>query len=204
MATYETLPGLGDIPLLPSSPIHGWLLNFDLGYDVHYPRRGVFLRPLHSLVSGLISRKILVTVGAEANSPGGIYQFSPNNFNAPNGTVINFQFNVPGNHSIVQSTFANPCEGLPFGFNSGTMTGNSGSDFPVWTFTVEDEEKPMFFFCQQSSPVRHCSEGMVGAINARKGMFTAFQANAKSLAVEQTTSTRSSAGRDWQANKRSK
>ena len=60
--------------------------------------------------------------------------------NAPNGTVVTFVFDTPGtNHTVAQSTFANPCEPLEGGFNSGFFFVNSSSGpFGTWTLTVTD------------------------------------------------------------------
>jgi hypothetical protein len=112
---------------------------------------------------------ITIEVGGTTNEPGGIFQFKPNNVtNATNGTVINFRFTgMPGNHSITQSTFAEPCTPMDGGFDSGWVllpTPNL-SPVPEWNLTITNDKQAIWFFCKQLLPQPHCSSGMVGAIN---------------------------------------
>ncbi|KAE9399663.1 hypothetical protein BT96DRAFT_1101625 [Gymnopus androsaceus JB14] len=112
---------------------------------------------------------VQVQVGGTVNERGGIYQFTPSNFNANNGSVISFEFTGnPGNHSITQSTFSSPCQPLSGGFDSGwVLIPNGGvSPSPVWNLTVTDD-----------------SNRMVGAINAPtsgSNSFDSFLNNAES------------------------
>jgi hypothetical protein len=77
------------------------------------------------------------------------------------------------NHSVVQSTFDQPC--IPIqnmmanktdAFFSGFMPTNASftatSNVLTYTIRVKDE-KPMWFYCSQG---KHCQAGMVGAVNA--------------------------------------
>jgi hypothetical protein len=77
------------------------------------------------------------------------------------------------NHSVVQSTFDQPC--IPIqnmmanktdAFFSGFMPTNASftatSNILTYTIRVKDE-KPMWFYCSQG---KHCQAGMVGAVNA--------------------------------------
>ncbi|KAE9383075.1 hypothetical protein BT96DRAFT_1009678, partial [Gymnopus androsaceus JB14] len=129
---------------------------------------------------------VQVQVGGTVNERGGIYQFTPSNFNANNGSVISFEFTGnPGNHSITQSTFSSPCQPLSGGFDSGwVLIPNGGvSPSPVWNLTVTDDSNPIWFFCKQLLPTPHCAAGMVGAINAPtsgSNSFDSFLNNAES------------------------
>ncbi|KIK01354.1 hypothetical protein K443DRAFT_678487 [Laccaria amethystina LaAM-08-1] len=130
----------------------------------------------------------VVQVGSSPSSPGGVFQYTPNNFNATNGTTITFRFSgAPGNHTVTQSTFSDPCDPRPGGFDSGWVfipASPALSATPEWNLTITDDSKPIWFFCKQILPSSHCSSGMIGAINApAKGnnTFAAFQANAEAF-----------------------
>ncbi|KAF5378172.1 hypothetical protein D9615_007580 [Tricholomella constricta] len=119
----------------------------------------------------------VVLVGSVNGAPGGgIYQFIPPSLNATNGTTITFRFTgAPGNHTITQSTFADPCNPLPGGFDSGWVfiPPSNVSTAPEWNLTITNTSTPLWFFCKQLVPLTHCSAGMVGAINApASGNFT--------------------------------
>ncbi|KAI9823397.1 MAG: hypothetical protein M1826_007753 [Phylliscum demangeonii] len=98
----------------------------------------------------------------------GTLVFSPANLTAAVGDMIQFQF-YPRNHSVVQSTFDQPCQ--PRGLNQPSMPGffsgfmpvsNTSTTMPVWTIAINDT-KPIWFYCSQG---KHCQAGMVGVINA--------------------------------------
>ncbi|KAJ7056071.1 hypothetical protein C8F01DRAFT_1029582, partial [Mycena amicta] len=136
----------------------------------------------------------IVNVGEDSTSPGGAYQFSPNVITAPNGTVITFKFSgTPGNHSVTQSTFANPCQGMDDGFDSGFIMGN-GLEPPTWNYTVKNDQIPLWFFCRQKAPSPHCRSGMVGVINVQNAVnsFQTFQAKAEGNTAIPTSSSSSS------------
>ncbi|KAH8102939.1 hypothetical protein BXZ70DRAFT_985935 [Cristinia sonorae] len=133
-------------------------------------------------VSASIDHK--VTVGA-SNS----LIFSPANITANVGDTITFQF-VQKNHTVTQSTFANPCTSLSqtstsgqVGFDSGFMpVANAAATFPTFTIHVNDTS-PIWAFCKQTAPVSHCAQGMVFSANAVESgpnNFAAFQEKAKS------------------------
>jgi len=110
-------------------------------------------------------------------APNGQFMFAPNNFNAPNGTMVNFFFpkyvfqcnisdtNLPVccslglTHSVTQSPFSQPCTYMaangstPGGFDSG-LTENT-----QFSIMIEDDTKPIWFHCKQ---LLHCGMGMVG------------------------------------------
>jgi hypothetical protein len=110
------------------------------------------------------SQTVTAMVGAETNTPGGgVFQFIPNQITAANGTTITFKFTgmygsccfcstpvlialrcSPGNHSITQSTFANPCTGAPGGFDSGWVellkNTTDGTGLPEWNLTITNDQ----------------------------------------------------------------
>ncbi|KAI0637563.1 Cupredoxin, partial [Trametes polyzona] len=97
--------------------------------------------------------------------------FDPPSLNATKGSVITFVFDgIPGNHTVAQSAFGKPCEPLAGGFDSGYIfvppTTEASASFPTFNITIEDDTKPIWFYCAQQNPKPHCVAGMVGAINA--------------------------------------
>ncbi|KAF5345824.1 hypothetical protein D9756_010895 [Leucocoprinus leucothites] len=136
------------------------------------------------------STVVTIQVGSTADAQGGIFQFIPPSVNATNGTVINFQFSgMPGNHSITQSTFSNPCTPMSGGFDSGWvwLPTPGLTPIPQWNLTVTDDSKPIWFFCKQLQPAPHCKAGMVGAINAPASGRNTFE-NYRSQANQADTS----------------
>ncbi|KAF2492394.1 Cupredoxin [Lophium mytilinum] len=98
--------------------------------------------------------------------------FSPNNVIAAAGDLVQFQFNAK-NHSVVQSTFDQPCvpiqnvmpnktDAFFSGFMANNHTFGKAGVQLVYTIRVKDT-KPIWFYCSQA---KHCQSGMVGAINA--------------------------------------
>ncbi|KAG6832459.1 hypothetical protein H0H92_001505 [Tricholoma furcatifolium] len=114
----------------------------------------------------------------------GILAFNPPFVAAqPRDTVV-FEFQQK-NHSVTQSSFADPCRLAAGGFDSGFMpvADNVTSNYPTWSITVNDTT-PIWAYCRQTNPSSHCGAGMVFAINpvqtsARN--FTAFQNVAEAL-----------------------
>ncbi|KAN0095636.1 hypothetical protein V8E51_016347 [Hyaloscypha variabilis] len=108
-------------------------------------------------VGGLRKTSVIV-------SPNDELQYSSNNITALIGEVIEFSFN-PANHSVVQSSFGDPCHPLSTGgFSSGfvpTEVAPSGALFDI----VVNDTKPIWFYCAQTKKT-HCQAGMVGSINA--------------------------------------
>ncbi|KAJ7671123.1 hypothetical protein B0H17DRAFT_909078, partial [Mycena rosella] len=88
------------------------------------------------------------------------------------------------NRSVTQSSYNAPCTPAVGGLDSGFKPPN-GSDvnrFRTWNFTVNNDQQPMWFFCQQLLPVPHCNAGMVAVVNAPSygfENFSAFQAAAQ-------------------------
>ncbi|PMD19405.1 hypothetical protein NA56DRAFT_558759, partial [Hyaloscypha hepaticicola] len=106
-------------------------------------------------------------------------KFSPNDIKANVGDSIEFSF-FPKNHSVTQSSFADPCHPLKGGFFSTFIPTNVTSD-QVFTIVVNDT-KPIWIYCAQTK-LSHCQSGMVAAINAPTtgntlAAFTKLAANA--------------------------
>ncbi|KFA46220.1 hypothetical protein S40293_07172 [Stachybotrys chartarum IBT 40293] len=102
----------------------------------------------HSVVAGL----------------GGL-RFDPDNVVAAVGDVVEWHF-LPRNHSVVQSSYADPCIPLPdsAGFSSGfSFATAEGQSDQVFQIVVEDA-RPMWYYCSQTVGA-HCQNGMVGVIN---------------------------------------
>jgi len=104
--------------------------------------------------------------------------FSPNNISAKPGDTVTFEFRQK-NHTVTASSFSDPCNGLPSGFDTGFKPVAEGvTSFPTFTLAINDTT-PVWGFCKQGN---HCSQGMVFAINAVESSdknFAAFQALAK-------------------------
>ncbi|KAJ7235878.1 Cupredoxin [Mycena haematopus] len=116
--------------------------------------------------------------------------FDPDTVTANPRDQIVFQFQQK-NHSVIQSSFADPCRPLnalnataPQGFNSGFFpVGANDTDFPTYTITVNDTT-PIWAYCGQKTPVSHCGAGMVFSVNAVDNStrnFAAFQSVAEQL-----------------------
>lgn len=92
--------------------------------------------------------------------------FMPNTMTAVAGDMIQFQF-APKNHSVVQSTFDQPCQPSRLHSNitgvfSGYMPVAADAQMaPTWTIRVNDT-KPMWLYCSQA---KHCQGGMVMVVN---------------------------------------
>jgi len=110
--------------------------------------------------------------------------FSPSSVNLQSGDTVNFEFRSK-NHSVTQSSFAQPCARLTTaagpGVDSGFQSVAPGSTaFPQWNITIDNATAPLWFYCAQTNPANHCQAGMVFAINPTADKsFNAFQAAAK-------------------------
>ncbi|KAI5119096.1 hypothetical protein M0805_004867 [Coniferiporia weirii] len=112
---------------------------------------------------------INVTVGGT-----GILRYNPEFVNAELGDEIVFTF-MQKNHTVTQSSFADPCSPLANGFDTGFMpvADNVTEDFPTQTLQIGSTD-PTWVYCRQTG---HCQQGMVFAINPGT-QFAAFQAAA--------------------------
>lgn len=135
-----------------------------------------------ALAAPLASAAIIdVFVGGD-----GVLKFQPESVTANPGDSIRFTFGRK-NHTVTQSTFANPCTqitdaaGVPGGFFSGYMPVAEGqtTDLPQFWIPVKDT-KPIWAFCSQGN---HCQQGMVFAVNAPADPDPKSFANWKALAT---------------------
>ncbi|KAF2124840.1 hypothetical protein P153DRAFT_361005 [Dothidotthia symphoricarpi CBS 119687] len=159
--------------------------------------------------SGASQSGQVATHVVEVGGVNGSLIFSPSNVKAQAGDLVQFQFyarvqhhHIPHsyplanddeiqNHSVVQSTFDQPCipmensvptkkDAFYSGFMPTNVTVGATSNILTYTIRVQDE-KPVWFYCSQG---KHCQEGMVGAINAPTSgnktveAFAALAANA--------------------------
>lgn len=100
----------------------------------------------------------------------GNLRFYPEELVAEKGEMVQFHF-WPVNHSVAQSSFADPCQPLEetvnttAGFFSGFMPVKKEDTFmPTFTIMV-NQTTPIWFYCATG---KHCQNGMVGVINAPK------------------------------------
>ncbi|TFK42337.1 hypothetical protein BDQ12DRAFT_676030 [Crucibulum laeve] len=118
-----------------------------------------------------------ITIAVGANN--GLV-FDPPSVTAQLNDNLIFQF-MSKNHSVTQSTFANPC--TKSGIDSGFQAVTPGN-VPQWNVTVNDPTTPLWMFCAQTNPANHCQAGMVFAVNPPADKtFDMFQAAAKALAA---------------------
>ncbi|KAF5328067.1 hypothetical protein D9619_013622 [Psilocybe cf. subviscida] len=129
------------------------------------------------LVTGIAAQTQIIQVSGQSTTPGGIFQFTPPQIpKVPFEGVVMFEFTgAPGNHSVTQSSFADPCNPLAGGFDSGSA--------PVYSLLITNNTIPIWFYCKQLVTSPHCVAGMVGAINAPAtgNTFAQFQKNAEAV-----------------------
>ncbi|KAF7335686.1 hypothetical protein MVEN_02223900 [Mycena venus] len=133
-------------------------------------------RLMRTTIDDLAGRSLLWEVGMDPASPGGPLRFTPTSVTASIGSTVNFRFTSPGNHSVTQSSFQNPCIPLDGGLDSGfqPVSADTTSVFPEWSFAVENGTQPLWFFCRQSSPIYHCPD-MLFAVNPPTDPGTSYQ-----------------------------
>jgi len=139
-----------------------------------------------SAVTLASAANVTVTVGETGLA------FNPTSVNIQAGDTLNFEFRSK-NHSVTQSTFANPCarQATPAaGIDSGFQPVAAGATtFPTWSITIQNTTAPLWFYCAQTNPANHCNAGMVFAVNpTAEKSFDAFQAAAKAAGAS-TSST---------------
>ncbi|KAF8305551.1 hypothetical protein DL93DRAFT_2172572 [Clavulina sp. PMI_390] len=136
-----------------------------------------------------------VTHIVKVGENGGL-TFSPSNITAQPRDIVMFEF-LAKNHTATQSSFANPCQPLANGFNSGFQPVASGNLVPnLFNFTVADTA-PVWVYCQQTNPTSHCAAGMVFSVNAVESSannFDAFRAKAMNSTGTGSTSTTTKSG----------
>ncbi|KAH6892807.1 Cupredoxin [Coprinopsis sp. MPI-PUGE-AT-0042] len=113
--------------------------------------------------------------------------YEPSSIQAKVGDRVVFEFQSK-NHTVTQSSFSNPCQGLvkedgSSGFKSGFRpVQGAAADTLTFAVTINDTA-PIWGYCGQTG---HCAAGMVFAINAVESgpnNFAAFQALAKEQAA---------------------
>lgn len=103
------------------------------------------------LFSLLLDGGVAQTVMVGANG----LVFSPDTVTAGVGSVIDFV--ITAGHSVTESTFGNPCQGIGgTGIYSGFPSNNA-----VFRVTINSSD-PIWLYC--AAP-RHCQSGMVMVIN---------------------------------------
>jgi len=116
---------------------------------------------------------LAATINVTVGGPG-VLKFTPQSVTANVGDIVQFVFQQK-NHTVTQSTLANPCSPMAGGFNSGFMpVGDTVTNFPVAQLTVKQTTSPIWAYCRQST---HCQSGMVFAVNPGD-KFPAFLAAA--------------------------
>lgn len=102
--------------------------------------------------SALLALTSGMTIDVTVGGPAGLV-FTPDQTTAMIGDFINFT--IHANHSVAQSTFADPCN--PIG-ETAIFSG-----FGVENFLVPvNVSTPLWIYCSQAD---HCAKGMVFAIN---------------------------------------
>jgi len=152
-----------------------------------------FFAVVAALVSAVFAETFTVAVGGSSS-----LTFNPTSVKAAVGDIVAFQLSLffsfklewrrltlnhslSGNHSVTQSTFADPCKPMTSptpGIDSNyQFVGTSpGATVPQWSITVDNATAPLWFYCKQEP---HCSKGMVFAVNPTADKtFDAFQAKA--------------------------
>jgi len=105
----------------------------------------MFTFPRATLILGLVALPLVaatiydVQVGAN-----GQLAFSPEAISAQPGDQVVFHFN-PKNHTVTQSSFANPCAQKPGGFNSGFEPVMANQTQPTFAITVNDTQPTWVF-----------------------------------------------------------
>jgi len=113
--------------------------------------------------------------------------FNPTSVTAAAGDKVIFEFRAK-NHTVTQSSFAQPCTFLQTAAGPGVDSGfqpvaAGATSFPQWSITIDNATAPLWFYCAQATPANHCQAGMVFAINpTAEKTFAAFQAAAKASA----------------------
>jgi len=116
-----------------------------------------FTTAVVALSTALVASAANITVQVGAN---GTLTYNPPSVMANTGDIISFDF-LAKNHTVTQSTFANPCN--QSGIDSGFFpVAANATQVPQWSFTVENGSTPLWFYCRQ---IGHCQMGMVFAVN---------------------------------------
>jgi len=129
---------------------------------------------------------------------GGKLQYTPEAIAAQPGDQVVFHF-YPKNHTVSQSSFADPCGSKAGGIESGfiPVPANQTDNLPTYTITVNDTQ-PIWVYCRQASntPASHCGQGMVFAVNCgldgAPNSFTNFKNSALAVGASLSSAVSSS------------
>ncbi|KAJ7600818.1 hypothetical protein C8J56DRAFT_880442 [Mycena floridula] len=131
-----------------------------------------------SLLISLVASQTTHTV--QVGQDGSFY--TPPTISAQLNDTVTFVF-AGGRHSVTQGSFDSPCIPLQNGgFNSGLAGpgSNPAGIAPTWDLHITDVSKPIWFFCQSTTPQSHCEQGMTGVINPPSiAMYEQYVAAAK-------------------------
>ncbi|RDB29555.1 hypothetical protein Hypma_015394 [Hypsizygus marmoreus] len=123
--------------------------------------------PIFSLGLVLLPFVSAVVYDVQVGGAGGKLEYSPEAISAQPGDQVVFHFN-PKNHTVTQSSFANPCGLKDDGFDSGfiPVPANQTDNLPTYTITINDTQ-PVWVYCRQAAKTAasHCGQGMVFAVN---------------------------------------
>jgi len=98
-----------------------------------------------------------------------ILRYNPEHVKANPGDTIKFIF-MQKNHTLTESTFDSPCTKLDDmrAFDTDFVPNIDDMVVPAPTKILRiTSRKPRYFYCQQGN---HCKQGMVFAVNSRKGI----------------------------------
>lgn len=147
-----------------------------------------------SAPAGMMTHTVTVGGVKPAADPTGTptpnLAYQPESITANIGDTVLFVF-LQANHTVTQSTFANPCVKMPGGTDSGFMPNPSGAAGVTFTMPVT-ASGPLWFYCKQKVGT-HCGKGMVFSINAPTTGDKTFSAY-KQLAIAQNGTALSTAG----------
>ncbi|KAI4209279.1 MAG: hypothetical protein LQ351_007779 [Letrouitia transgressa] len=165
------LPTTLTLPLLLASSVvatYGSYGSSSSGSDSSGGGSAVASAPA-SAESATPSGMVKVHVVKVSNKKGDL-TFEPNSLDVNPTEVVQFHF-YPKNHSVVQSTFDQPCVPISNvmpekqGFFSGFMPVKPTDAMMPSFMIVVNDTKPIWFYCSQGD---HCQDGMVGVINPPK------------------------------------
>lgn len=145
----------------------------------------MFVTSALSLGLALLPSAFAAVHDIQVGGEGGALVYVPEAIFAEVGDQVVFHFN-PKNHTVTQSSFADPCGLKEGGFDSGFIpvaANTSVEALPTYTIHVENTD-PIWVYCKQANktPNSHCGKGMVFAVNCgaddAPNSFTNFKASA--------------------------
>ena len=148
--------------------------------------------------------ELIVQIVSVSDANGSL-KYYPDNIQAAPGSVVQFQFH-PKNHTITESSFAEPCKPMAANLTSDTRPGlKSGfvpvtgteTTTPVYNVLINDT-KPIWLYCGQGP---HCQKGMSMVINQNMSSsdktIEAYKAAAAQLPVPEAPAAAPGAPDAW-------